>query len=57
MNKAAERVINPSDKVIKKQPDPMKIMKTLVSLYADQMGVKITCEIEAGGKCEKFTTK
>lgn len=35
----------------------MKIMKTLVSLFAEQHGVKITCEIEVGGKCETFTTK
>ena len=39
------------------KPDPMNIMKILISLYADQMGVNITCDIEAGGKCERFTTK
>lgn len=38
-------------------PDPMKIMKTLISLYADQKGVQITCDIEVGGQRERFTTK
>lgn len=38
-------------------PDPMKIMKILLNLYADQMGVEITCDIMVGGKSERYTTK
>ena len=43
--------------ITENKPDPMNIMKTLINLYADQMGVKITCDIVAGGKCETYTTK
>lgn len=31
---------------MEKKPDPVKILSTLVDLYADQMGVKITYTIE-----------
>lgn len=34
----------------KKRPDPIKILSTLVDLYADQMGVKIKYEITLGGE-------
>ena len=57
MSKSKEkRVINQTAEFVN-PPDPMRIMKTLVSLYADQMGVTISCVIEAGGKSERFTTK
>lgn len=29
-----------------KQPNGADLMRTLVKLYTDQMGVKITCKIE-----------
>lgn len=50
MNKPAE------EKVIKK-PDGKQIYKTLVQLYADQMGVKITYVLNYGGEREIVTTK
>ena len=38
------------------KPDPVKIMKTLISLYADQEGVTIKGEIEVGGKTYEIDT-
>ena len=38
------------------KPDPVKIMKTLISLYADQEGVIIKCDIEVGGKTYQIDT-
>lgn len=29
-----------------KQPNGIDLMRTLIDLYAEQMGVKITCKIE-----------
>ena len=48
---------NPEEEKVVNKPDPMKIMKTLINLYADQMGVTITCKIVAGGKSEWYTTE
>lgn len=44
------------EKVVKK-PDGKQIYKTLVQLYADQMGVKITYVLNYGGERETVTTK
>ena len=38
-------------------PDGKKLFKTLVQLYADQMGVKITYVLNYGGERETVTTK
>lgn len=32
----------------RKEPNGYDLLKTLVDLYADQMGVKIKCEITGG---------
>ena len=38
------------------KPDPVKMMKTLIALYADQEGVIIKCDIEVGGKTCQIDT-
>ena len=38
------------------KPDPVKIMKTLISLYADQEGVTIKGEIECKDQTVEFDT-
>lgn len=35
-----------------KEPSGESLLRTLIELYADQMGVKIQCEIEGGKRNE-----
>ena len=39
-----------------KEPDGLKILKTLIELYADQEGVEIKYEFEKGEKADETDT-